>query len=205
MIQVILGYLNFYPNFLRQIPTGWWEMLAVLALWKTVLSWRIARQTGLHSYVWGGLAGALATMGFATAPLGQTLLQLVMFPAPMLISAFVVASISDARSWFSDEASDKYRLIRHRSLPLQIWGQVPADFHRTPGVGATRRQGVRISITTLLMMAFAYLSAYRASLSAGLGPRGMLLITIAVSMACFHALVMGIFAAVYGTRGEGKS
>jgi hypothetical protein len=208
MFETLLEYLNYYPNFLRLVPTGWWVGLAILAAWKGLVSLNIARQTRLRSYVWGGLAGFLATVGFATAPLGHTLLQLVMCPAPMLVAAFVVASLADARSWFSDEGGDKYWIIRHPSLPLQLWGQVPADFQRTPSEPATRKQGLVVCVSTLIFMGFAYAGSLRAAATAAeykhgtlaaFSPRAMLLISIAVGMAMFHAVMLGLFGAIHGT------
>ena len=162
MISAILAYLYYYPNFLRGIPAGWWETLAVLGLWKTVISLHIYQQTGMRCYVWGAVAGGLAVLGLATIPLGQSMLQVVTFSGPLLVAAFIIASITDARSWFSDQAGDKYRIIRHPSLPLQLWGELPADFHRTPSAPATRKQGLMVSLLTLVFMSFAYASARRA-------------------------------------------
>ena len=198
MLEAILTYLNFYPNFLRQIPTGWWMVLGVLALWRAVLSWRIHIQTGLRCYVFGTVAAGLAAMGFFTAPIGHTVLQLVMLSAPLLTAAFVIGSISDARSWFSDEAADKYWLLRHGSLPLRLWGQVPKSFQRRPGPGATRQQAVKVSVLTLLFMGFTHYAVCQTSLGA-LSPRSLLIITVAVAMASFHAVMLGLFGLLYGT------
>jgi len=205
MIAAILAYLDYYPNFLRVVPAGWWETLAVLGLWKTLVSLRIYQQSGMRCYVWGAVAGGLAVLGLATAPLGRTLLPVVTFSGPLLVAAFFIASVTDARSWFSDQASDKYRIIRHPSLPLQLWGKLPADFHRTPSAPATRRQGLLVSGLTLVFMGFAYASARRAFASGGFPPAAMALITMTVGMSMFHAVMMGIFAALYGARARAQA
>lgn len=200
MIAAILAYLDYYPNLLRGIPAWWWEVLALLGLWKTVVSLRIYQQTGMRCYVWGGVAGGLAVLGLATLPLGDTMLPLVTFSGPLLAAAFLIASVTDARSWFSDQAGDKYRIIRHRSLPLQLWGQLPPDFRRTPSAPASRRQGLTISGLTLLFMAFAYAGARRAFGGGAFPLAALALITMAVGMSAFHAVMMGIFAVLYGRR-----
>jgi len=199
MFIELLAFLNYCPNFLRQIPSWGWALFACLCLWQAVISWVIYRRTGLRNYVFGAVGLVLMGFGAVGARFAANLLQVVMFPAPLLVAGFMVLSLSDARSWYSEEAADKYYLIRHGGLALRLFGRLPAGYTpRRDSPGATWLQGMLVGSGTLALVVFAFLGAREAYWREAIGPKALLCIMVALSMVGFHALALAFFGLLYG-------
>lgn len=209
MLTQLLAFLNYYPNFLRQIPSWGWALFACLCLWQAVISWAIYRRAGLRNYVFGAVGLALMGLGAVGARFAENLLQLVMFPGPLLAAGFAVLSLSDARSWYSEEAADKYYLLRHGGLALRLTGRLPCGYvPRRDSPGATWLQGMLVGSGTLALVIFAFFGAREAYWREAIGPRALLWILVALSMLGFHAMALAFFGLLYGAplrAGSGRA
>ncbi|HEY3398530.1 MAG TPA: hypothetical protein VGM19_12820 [Armatimonadota bacterium] len=199
MLATILGFLSHYPNFLRQVDSQAWALCACFCFWQCVISWAVYRQTGLRSYVGATVGLALMTAGAATAPVARNLLELVMMPAPLLVAGFMVLSLSDARSWFTAEAADKYYLIKYGGLRLRFQGLVPRDF--VPGQrphAVTWLQGVLMGGVTLGMITLIFFGARHAHEVGAISQRALVVASLAMALAAFESLALVCFALIYG-------
>jgi hypothetical protein len=198
MLAQILAFLSYYPNFLRQVAPLWWALFAGFCLWQAAISWSVYRQTGMRSYV-GATVGSLLTMtGGVLAPLAQNLLQLVLMPAPLLLAGFVVLSLSDARSWFSSEAHDKYYLIRKGGLRLRLLGLVPRGFVHRESAPASWLQGVLIGGVTLLLLGLVYDGIWSANQRGALSDAALGWITLVSGLVAFHCVALIVCGILFG-------
>lgn len=198
MFPKILAFLSYYPNFLRQVSPLWWGLFAGFCLWQAAISWSIYRQTGMRSYV-GATVGSLLTMaGAALAPLPQTVLQVVLLPAPLLLAGFVIVSLSDARSWFSPEAHDKYYLRRKGGLRLRLLGRVPPGFVHRKSAPASWLQGVLIGGVTLFVLGLVYGGVWRAYRGGLLTSATLGWVTVAGGLVAFHCLALIVCGLIFG-------
>lgn len=198
MLSEILAFLSYYPNFLRQIPPLWWGLFTGFCLWQAAISWSVYRQTGMRSYVGATVGALLAMVGAALAPLPQTVLQVVLLPAPLLLAGFVILSLSDARSWFSPEAHDKYYLIRKGGLRLRLLGRVPPGFvhHKSPP--ASWLQGVLIGGVTLVALGLICSGVWRAYEKSVLSSATLGWVTVAAGLVAFHCLALIVCGIIFG-------
>lgn len=198
MLSEILAFLSYYPNFLRQIPPLWWGLFTGFCLWQAAISWSVYRQTGMRSYVGATVGALLAMVGAALAPLPQTVLQVVLLPAPLLLAGFVILSLSDARSWFSPEAHDKYYLIRKGGLRLRLLGRVPPGFVHRNSPPASWLQGVLIGGVTLVVLGLIYRGVWRAYEKSVLSSATLGWVTIAAGLVAFHCLALIVCGIIFG-------
>ncbi len=198
MLPEILAFLSYYPNFLRQVPPLWWGLFTGYCLWQAAISWSVYRQTGMRSYV-GATVGALLMMtGAALAPLPHSVLNLVLLPVPLLLAGFVVVSLSDARSWFSPEAHDKYYLIRKGGLRLRLLGRVPAGFVHRESPPASWLQGVVIGGVTLFVLGLVYGGVWGAYQKSILSSATFGWVTVAAGLVAFHCLALIVCGIIFG-------
>jgi hypothetical protein len=195
----ILSYLSYHPNFLRQVAPVWWAVFAGVCVWQAAISWSVHRQTGMHSYVAATVGNLLMMVGGILAPVAQNALQVVLFPAPLLLGGFMVLSLSDARSWFSPEAHDKYYLVRHGGLRLRLFGLVPAGFQHQESVAASWLQGVLIGCVTLAFLGFVYCTVWQVYEREVMDSSSFGWITLASGLIVFHCLALIICALLFGS------
>jgi hypothetical protein len=195
----ILTYLSYQPNFLRQIPAMWWALFACACLWQAAISWSVHRQTGMHSYVAATVGNLLMMAGSILAPLAQNALQVVLLPAPWLLGGFIVLSLSDARSWFSREAHDKFYLVRRGGLRLRLFGLVPRGFEHQESPPACWLQGVLIGTVTLTLLGFVYGAVWHAYAQDVMDSSDFGWITLASGLIVFHCLALIICGLLFGS------
>ena len=199
MLGEILSFLSRYPNFFRQVSPVWWALFAGACLWQAAISWSVHRQTGMRSYVAATVGNLLMMVGGILAPLAPNALQLVLFPAPLLLGGFVVLSLSDARSWFSPEAHDKYYLVRRGGVRLRLFGLVPAGFQHAESAAASWLQGVLIGSVTLALLGFVYYTVWQAYEGEVMSPSAFGWITLASGLIVFHCLALIICGLFFGS------
>ena len=203
MLAPILAFLEHYPNFTEQLPPEVWAGLALLALGHTAVSWRVYAQTGLRSYAWVALGGAFFSVGTALLAAAPNVLVVVLVPLPMLLAAFLITSVSDAHAWFTNEGSDKFRLLRSGGLALRLWGGIPAGYAATGrDGGASRRQGLALAGVTLALVGLAAWGVQRAWGLGAMSPQALAAFTVVLCLVGFHATMLGVFAAVLGAEGK---
>ena len=199
MFAEILAFLSAYPNFLRQVPPLWWGVFAGFCLWQAAISWTVHRQTGLRSYVGATVGALLAMAGGILAPFASNSLQLVLYPGPLLVAGFVLLSLSDARSWFSSEAHDKYYLIRKGGLRLRLIGLVPRGFVAHPSTPASWLQGVLVGGVTFVFVVVVCVGVWRAHGREGLSDISFGWVTLACSLVAFHCLALLLCGLLFGS------
>lgn len=199
MLADILVFLSYYPNFLRQVPALGWAIFAAVCLWQAAISWSIYRQTGMRSYVGATVGSLLVMAGGILGPIAGNLLQLILFPAPLLLAGFIVLSLSDARSWFSSEAGDKYYLVRRGGLRLRVLGLVPQGFVHRGSAPASWLQGVLVGGVTLLLVCFLYFGVWRANEREAITLTAFGWITLTCGLLAFHCLALLLCGLLFGS------
>jgi hypothetical protein len=195
----ILFFLSRYPNFFRHVPPVWWAVFAGFCLWQAAISWSLHRQTGMRSYIAATVGNLLLVPGGLLAPLVHNALQVVLLPAPLLLGGFVVLSLSDARSWFSPEAHDKYFLVRHGGLRLRLFGLVPRGFQHHESTAASWLQGVLLGGVTLIFLGFVYYNVWQAYEQGVMNSPAFGWITLASGLVVFHCLALIICGLLFGS------
>jgi hypothetical protein len=195
----ILSFLSHYPNFFDTISPVWCALFAGVCLWQAALSWSIQRQTGMRSYIGATVGNLLAMAGGVFAPLVHSVLQVALLPAPLLLGGFVVLSLSDARSWFSSEAHDKFYLIRHGGLSLRLFGRVPAGFVHQASAPASWLQGVMVGSVTLAFLGFVYPTVWHGYGQEIISGPAFGWITVTCGMVAFHSLALLLCGLLFGS------
>lgn len=199
----LLRYLGHEPNFARQLPIVVWIGLTILALWRTLVSWQVFKQTELRSYLWEAVSLSTVTAAVPLMPIGKSLLYLFLVPIPLLLVAFIIGSISQARVFFTEEVTHRIYLWKHGGLALSLLGKVPKGSHKfESNQRATRRQGLIISGTATACLVLVYLGFLHASAEQVITSRTMTSVTVALSMGLFHVLAIGFLALLYGRTGK---
>ena len=199
MSAQILSYLSQYPNFLGEVSPIWYALFCGFCLWQAAISWSIHRQTGMRSYVAATVGNLLLMVGGLLAPLVRDALLVVLLPVPFLLGGFMVLSLSDARSWFSPEAHDKFFLVRHGGLRLRVLGRVPAGFVHKPSTPAVWLQGLGIGTLTLLFLGFVYHGVWQAYEREGMLGTAFGWITVTCGLVAFHCVALILNGLLFGS------
>jgi hypothetical protein len=202
VLAEILSFLSHYPNFFRQVPPVWWAVFAGVCLWQAAISWSVHRQTGMRSYIAATVGNVLLMVGGILAPLVENALQVALLPAPLLLGGFVVLSLSDARSWFSPEAHDKFFLVRKGGLRLRLFGLVPRGFVHEVSAPASWLQGILIGTSTLAFLGFVYYGVWQAYDRQALGSSAFGWITLVCCLVFFHCLALIMCALLFGSSAK---
>ncbi len=205
MFAEILAFLSYYPNVLRQVPPVAWAVFAGICLWQAAISWSVHRQTGMRSYVGATVGSLLVMAGAILAPVAFNLLQFVLLPAPLLVAGFMVLSLSDARSWFSPEAHDKYYLIRRGGLRLRVLGMVPPGFVHQKSLPASWLQGLVVGGMTLVLMSVLYVGIWHAYGREALSSTAFGWTTLACGLVAFHCLALVLCGLLFGSTSRAAS